>query len=108
MYLSLGELLVVLLFGLGALYFMSAIRVRELAIRAVHGASRNEDFQLLDETVHIRRVSMSRDRTGRWRVWRQYRFDYTYDGVQREQGFVVMLGKQLETIVMSERQRTLH
>lgn len=108
MHFSLGELVVVMLYGLGAVYFMSAIRVRELAIRAVTGASANEDFQLLDQTVHIQRVSMSRDASGRWRIWRQYRFDYSYDGVQREQGLVVMLGKQLETIVMAERQRTLH
>ena len=108
MYFSLGELIVVMIFGLAALYFFSAIRVRELAIKAVLRSSRAEGFQLLDQSVHIRRVSLSRDANGRWRVWRQYRFDFSYDGEQREQGTVVMLGKKLQTIVMAERMRTLH
>jgi len=51
---------------------------------------------------------MSRDDTGRWRIWRQYRFDYSYDGVERRQGFVIMLGKQLQAVVVSEPAPTLH
>ena len=51
---------------------------------------------------------MSRDETRRWRIWRQYRFDYSYDGVERRQGFVIMLGKQLQSVVVSERSPTLH
>ena len=45
---------------------------------------------------------------GIWRVWRQYRFDYSYDGVQRQRGFVIMLGKQLQAVVVPEEQPTLH
>ena len=51
---------------------------------------------------------MSRDRDGRWRVWRQYRFDYSLDGVARRQGFVVMLGRELQSVVVAERNATLH
>jgi len=111
-YLSLGELLLVIVLGLVCLYFFASIRVRELAVQAVARASRNGDFQLLDQAVHIHRASMSRDGSGRWRVWRQYRFDYTHDGVERRQGFVVMLGRSLQTIIVtepeSEPERTLH
>ena len=63
--------------------FFSAIRVRELAVQAVTRAGEQDDYQLLDQAVHIRRLSLSRDREGRWRVWRQYRFDYSFDGVER-------------------------
>jgi hypothetical protein len=107
-YLSLGELLVLLLFGAACLYFFSSARVRELALQAVKQASRRDDFQLLDQSVHIRRVSMSRDSDGRWRIWRQYRFDYSYDGVQRRQGHVIMLGRQLQAVVVSQPAVTLH
>lgn len=108
MYLSVWNVLVVLGLALLCLYFLSAIRVRELAVQAVGRASAKDDFQLLDQSVHLRRISLSRDEAGRWRIWRQYRFDYSYDGVERRHGFVVMLGRQLQSIVVSERDRTLH
>ena len=105
---TLGD--VVALFACGAVcaHFLAAVRVRELALQAVSRAGERDDFQLLDQSVHIRRVSLSRDEGGRWRVWRQYRFDYSHDGVERRQGFVTMLGKQLQSIMVSERAPTLH
>lgn len=108
MILSLGDICLVVAFGVACLYFLSAIRVRELAIQAVHSAASSGDFQLLDQTVHIHRVSLSRDARGRWRVWRQYRFDYSLDGVERRQGYVTMLGKQRVSLVVAEPNVTLH
>lgn len=108
MTLSLTQILVVLGVGTLVLHFFGAIRVRELALQAVARASRDGDFQLLDQAVHINRVSLSRDRNGRWRVWRQYRFDYTLDGAERRQGFVVMLGRELQSVLIAEQDRTLH
>lgn len=107
-YFTLGEVLTVFLLGAAGLYFMGSIRVRELAVQAVARASQRDDFQLLDQSVHIRRVSLSRDDTGRWRIWRQYRFDYSYDGVERRQGYVTMLGKRLHSLIVSEPAATIH
>jgi hypothetical protein len=107
-YFTLGEIIAVFMFGALCLHFLGAIRVRELALQAVGQASRRDDFQLLDQSVHIRRLSLSRDGNGRWRIWRQYRFDYTFDGVERRQGFVIMLGKHLQAVVVSEPSTTLH
>lgn len=106
--LSLTQILVVIGVGALALHFFGAIRVRELALQAAVRAGRDGDFQLLDQSVHINRMSLSRDRNGRWRVWRQYRFDYTFDGVARRQGFVVMLGRELQSVLVAEDNRTLH
>jgi hypothetical protein len=108
MYFTLGDILLALLFGGLCLYFLSAIRVRELAVQAVTRAGDQDDYQLLDQAVHIRRISLSRDRQGRWRIWRQYRFDYSFDGVERRQGHVIMLGKNLQAVVISDQARTLH
>lgn len=108
MSLSLGEILILFLVGAVCLYFFSSTRVRELALQHVGRASARDDFQLLDQSVHIQRVSLSRDLDGRWRIWRQYRFDYSYDGVQRRQGHVIMLGKSLQSVVVSEQPRVLH
>ena len=108
MYFTLGDILVTGLFGGVGLYFLSAIRVRELAVQAVTRAGKEDDYQVLDQAVHIRRVSLSRDQQGRWHVWRQYRFDYSFDGVERRQGHVIMLGKQLQAVVVSDQARTIH
>ena len=108
MYFTLGEVISLLVFGLLCMYFLAAVRVRELALQSVVRASKRDEFQLLDQSVHIQRMSLSRGDRGRWHIWRQYRFDYTYEGVERRQGFVIMLGKQLQSIVVSERDPTLH
>ena len=108
MYFTLAEISVLFVFGAACLYFFSAIRVRELAIAAVAQASRRDDFQLLDQTVHIQRMSLSRDASGRWRIWRQYRFDYSLDGLERRQGHVMMLAKQVQAVVVSDGGPTLH
>jgi hypothetical protein len=105
-YFTLGDVVALLVLGGLCLYFLGAVRVRELAVKAVQAASLRDDFQLLDQSVHVQRLSLSRDDSGRWRIWRQYRFDYSYDGVERRQGFVVMLGKQLQSIVVAERAPT--
>ncbi len=108
MVIELLDLVVIALFGAAALYLFSATRVRELAISAVKRAARDGDFQLLDDSVSLQRMSLSRDGSGMWRVWRQYRFDYSYDGVEREQGAVIMLGKSLQALVVGEPGRVLH
>ena len=108
MSIALGDLIMLFVLGATCLYFLSALRVRELAVQAVGLASRRDDFQLLDQSVHIRRISLSRDETGRWRIWRQYWFDYSFDGVERRKGLVIMLGKQLQAVMVSERGHTLH
>lgn len=108
MYFSLGDLVMLFLLGAVSLHFLASIRVRELAIQAVRRASKRDDFQFLDQSVNLNRVSLSRDAQGRWRVWRQYRFDYSHDGVERHQGQVTMLSKQLQSILVTERQPTVH
>jgi Protein of unknown function (DUF3301) len=105
---TLGDVVALFALGMLCLHFLAAVRVRELAVQAVLRASKNDDFQLLDQSVHVQRLSMSRDETRRWRIWRQYRFDYSYDGVERLQGHVIMLGKQLQSVVVTERAPTLH
>jgi uncharacterized membrane protein len=105
---TLGEVLVLLALGAYAVYLFKALRVRELALQAARDACQREDLQLLDENVSVRRISMSRDGQGRWRVWRQYRFEYSLDGVERQTGHVIMLGYQTQALVMAESGRTLH
>ncbi len=102
MTLTLADLLFVAIAGAAAWYWFSGTRVRELAIAAAKRATKQSDLQLLDQTVSLARVSLSRDAKGRWRLWRQYRFEYSRDGVTRESGHIIMLGQRLEAVLVAE------
>jgi hypothetical protein len=105
--LSLLDLLLLLVLGGYGLHVFQSIRVRELALAAARNACRQAGVQLLDETVSVQRRSASRDAAGRWRIWRQYRFEYSIDGYEREPGHVIMLGNRVQGLVMADRP-TLH
>lgn len=96
---------VVILLGLTGygVYLFQAFRVRELALAAARRACQESGVQLLDETVMVQRLSASRDGAGAWRIWRQYRFEYSADGYERERGHVIMLGNQVQALVMAEQ-----
>ncbi|MCZ6828144.1 MAG: DUF3301 domain-containing protein [Gammaproteobacteria bacterium] len=106
MILDLGEVVLILVLAAYAAYLFQALRVRELALQAARRSCEREGVQLLDQSVSIQRLSVSRDAGGKWRVWRQYRFEYTVDGQERERGNVIMLGNRLQALVMAEH--TLH
>jgi hypothetical protein len=106
MNLDLGEVVLILVLAAYAVYTFQALRVRELALQAARRSCDREGVQLLDQTVSMQRLSLSRDATGSWRVWRQYRFEYTVDGAERERGHVIMLGNRMQALVMAEH--TLH
>lgn len=102
MILTWADLLFVAIVGGAAWYWFASIRVRELAIAAARRSTTQADVQLLDQTVSLARVSMSRDRGGHWRIWRQYRFEYSRDGLNRETGHIIMLGQRLEAVLVAE------
>ncbi|MEM1403007.1 MAG: DUF3301 domain-containing protein [Pseudomonadota bacterium] len=102
MTLTLADILFVAVLGGAAWYWFSGTRVRELAIQAARRSTVTADLQLLDQTVSQAKVSLSKDKNGRWRVWRQYRFEYSRDGVNREIGQIIMLGNILQAVVIAE------
>lgn len=107
MILSWADLFFVALIGSLAWYWFTGTRVRELAIEAARRSTKMADLQLLDQSVALARVSMSRGRDGFWHIWRQYRFEYSRDGMNREIGQIIMLGNRLEAVMVAE-EPTLH
>lgn len=101
---TLGDVLVLFALCGVATWVFQSMRVRELALAAARRACRDAGVQLLDETVSIQRLSASRDEAGRWRLWRQYRFEYSIEGLERERGHIIMLGNRLKAVVIAERQ----
>ena len=54
--------------------------------------------QFLDGTVAFAGFRLTRDAKGKRRVLRTYTFDYTSDGFERAQGFIVLAGLRVEAV----------
>ena len=100
---SLDAVIGLMCLGVILIYFLNATRIREIATTAVALESNRGSFQLLDQNVHLTKFSLSRDSRGRWHFWRQYRFDYSLEGFDRRQGYIIMLGRNVESLIFSER-----
>lgn len=78
--------------------WLSALESREAANRIARETCSRAVVQLLDETVAFAGFRIGRDLAGRRRLLRTYTFDYTHDGFERSQGFIVLAGVRLEAV----------
>lgn len=76
----------------------SALDSRETANRIARETCSRAVVQLLDGTVAFSGFRLQRDARGRRRLLRTYTFDYTRDGFERAQGFIVLAGLRLEAV----------
>ena len=81
-----------------AWFWHDSLGARERANEAAEEACRNTGARLLDGTVAFRRLRPVRVAGGSMSLQRTYVFDYTLDGVQRQQGFVVLTGQRVDAV----------
>jgi hypothetical protein len=96
-----GLIMLVLVAGaLGVAYkvWHLSLDAREAANRIAKDTCSRAVVQFLDGTVAFAGFSLTRDARGRRRLLRTYTFDYTSDGFERAQGFVVLAGRQLQAV----------
>jgi len=91
-------LVLLILVVMAALLWHRNLACRELANRVAGTTCGRAQVQLLDGTVAFARYGVGRDTHGRWTLLRTYVFDYTDNGVDRRQGFVVLRGLDLEAV----------
>jgi len=84
--------------GLAYKAWQSSLDAREAANRIAKETCSRAVVQFLDGTVAFAGFRLSRDSRGRRRLLRTYTFDYTTDGFERAQGFVVLAGRRLEAV----------
>jgi hypothetical protein len=75
-----------------------SLDAREAANRIARETCSRAVVQFLDDTVAFAGFRMTRDSRGRRRLLRTYTFDYTNDGFERAQGFIVLAGGRLEAV----------
>ena len=92
-----SHLLIVCLLLLLGWFWLDSLRAREIAIGLCQAACRQRDLQWLDQTVALRRLGLTWRAEG-VRLRRVYRFDFSEEGMERRQGYIVMRGLNLEEL----------
>ena len=93
---------------LGAWVWYWALQARELANRVAVETCQRLNVQFLDGTVAFSAMRPVRDSEGRLTLRRNYVFDYTEDGMTRQQGFVVLCGLDVEAVGLASDRDRLH
>ena len=87
--------IILLLLAIIALVWHSNMQAKELATTACKRLCCQQQVQLLDSTVSLKKLKFKRDQDGRMRILRQYCFDYSQGDDRRYRGFITLLGNQL-------------
>lgn len=91
-----------------AWYWYDGTVVKEKAVVSARRACERHSQQLLDETVVMARVRPQRDRSGRVRLLRHYRFEFSGDGEMRHGGEIVLLGQRVIALNLQLDDHTLY
>lgn len=75
-----------------------SLDARETANRIAKDTCSRAVVQFLDGTVAFAGFRLARQADGKRRLLRTYTFDYTSDGFERAQGFIVLAGRRLEAV----------
>ena len=75
-------------------------RIKALALAQVTRVCREQDLQLLDQTMVLRGLWVVRGPTGFLMLRRRYQFEFTSTGAARYRGQVVLLGRQIVSLEM--------
>jgi hypothetical protein len=93
------ELLLIFLILSGVWYWWDTQQCNEIALGVCQQKCSNAGLQLLDATVTRHRVWLRRASAGRLQICRLYSFEYSGDASsdfgRREQGYIVLIGKQV-------------
>jgi hypothetical protein len=81
-----------------AWFWHDSLGARESANAAAIETCQGTGATLLDGTVAFRRLQAVRGYGGTLELRRTYVFDYTRDGVTRQEGFVVLTGRHVDSV----------
>ena len=106
------EIAGILLLAALAWLWLDSLRARDVALRTAREACASEGLMLLDYTVAIASLKLTRNENGRIQIQRAYDFEYSDTGNNRLKGSVVLLGHRVMLLNIGlrlpENVRTLH
>lgn len=92
----LDSLILLLVLAAVVFFWQDALRANELARRMSQRICADAQVQLLDQTVALRRLGLSRNADGRLGLRRWYSFELSTDGQDRHRGNLRMAHGRLE------------
>ncbi len=102
------EVLVIVVLLAVAWYWYDSSLAKEAAVGAARRACERHNQQLLDETVALMTVRPQRDASGRMRLLRDYRFEFSGDGERRSSGEISLLGQRVTGLNLSLENHTVY
>jgi hypothetical protein len=78
-----------------AWFWWDSLQKRELAVRAARAVCERAGVQFLDDSVAVSKMRLKRDSNQRARIYREYSFDYSSVGDDRQAGRVYLLGESV-------------
>ena len=106
------EIAGILLLAALAWLWLDSLRARDVALRTAREACASEGLMLLDYTVAIASLKLTRNENGRIQIQRAYDFEYSDTGDNRLKGSIVLRGHRVIVLNVGLRPapplRTLH
>jgi len=106
------EIAGILLLAALAWLWLDSLRARDVALRTACEACASEGLMLLDYTVAIASLKLTRNENGRIQIQRAYDFEYSDTGDNRLKGSIVLRGHRVIVLNVGLRpappSRTLH
>jgi len=99
---SLEGLLLILLAAL-AWFWWDSLQKREIALTTARLACERAGVQFLDASVALRKLKLRRDSDQRVRFYREYAFEYSTQGDDRQPGWVWLLGVRVVNVTLVEQ-----
>ena len=93
-----GILLLLLFLALIVLFWQGNMAAREAAATAARDTCRHQGLQLLDGTVALQGMSLTRNDRGIMAIKRIFQFSYSPEGASRQTGFVITVGNRVDNV----------
>ncbi|MGX5172778.1 DUF3301 domain-containing protein [Aliikangiella sp. IMCC44653] len=87
-----SKIIALLFIGLGVFYWSKTQKLKQAAMYASRKRCKEAGVQFLDHSVVQRKISLAKDKLGRWGLQRVYYFEFTSTGEHRYQGTVTAHG----------------
>jgi len=94
-----GQSLLILLFvvSFGA-WIWHHLGLRQIALQQARRAAKKEGVQMLDDSIYLRRMRLSRSTDTIFAFQRMYQFEFSTVGDRRFLGWVILRGRRLESV----------
>jgi hypothetical protein len=87
-----------ILLALLLIFWQGHMSAREAATRAAMNLCQQQGYQFLDGSVALSGTGLVRSRVSLLSVRRVFQFTYSPEGATRHTGFVIMIGRQVDSI----------